>query len=140
MMKTVKQVAFTALKLGVVFGIVYWSLALILPESRRDVAKTGEIITGADKESEQFEWETREHKTQTETKVVVIREQVRSEVLALDADGLAVAALAEIELWRGSSGDNTPARSSGMDGGGGGVFPERGSAVEPDRRREDIPP
>ena len=140
MTKTFKKVAFAGLIAGVLCGLIYWFLTYVPPGDSPDVRQVDGTITSADTGTGEFIGYTQEHKQQIIERTVVIREKVQADISALDADGLASAALAEIELWRGGAGDNTPARSSGVDSGGRRVFPERGGAVEPYRRSEDIPP
>jgi hypothetical protein len=115
MTKTVKKVAFTALLAGVVCAALYWFLTYTPPGDGPDVTQADGTIASADMRTDEFAAEIREHQRQVIERTVVIREKVRAEIGSLDPDGLALAALSEIELWRGSSGDNTPSRPSGMD-------------------------
>ena len=116
MTKTFRKVAFAGLVVGVLCGLIYWFLTYVPPEVRQETEETDEIIASADMRTDEFVEEIQEHRQQVIERTVVIREKVQAEISALDADGLASAALAEIELWCGSSGDSTPARSSGVDG------------------------
>ncbi|MDR1510669.1 MAG: hypothetical protein LBS53_13650 [Synergistaceae bacterium] len=137
-MKTVKKVVFAALIAGAVCGLLYIFLTYVPPGV--DVRQVDGTVTSADARTDEFAAEIQEHRQQVIERTVMIREKVQAEIGVLDADGLALAALSEIELWRGGSGDNTPARASGLDSGERGIFHERGGAVEPYRRRENIPP
>jgi hypothetical protein len=92
---------------------------------RQEEAETESVIASMDAAARRFEAETADHRTETERRVVVIREAIRREVLAYSPDGLADAARHEIELWRGSAGGSIDKGPPRLDGGGGGVFPER---------------
>jgi uncharacterized membrane protein len=115
MAKTVKKVAFWAFIAGALCGLAYWFLTYVPPEVADRMERTDETITEAETRTDEFAAKVREHREQVIERTVVIREKVQAEVGALDADGLALAALSEIGLWRGSSGDSPPTRSSGVD-------------------------
>jgi hypothetical protein len=140
MIKTVKKVALAGFVAGVALAAIYYFITYAPPGGGPDVERADGTIASADMRTEEFVTGIQEHQQQVIERTVVIREKVRAEIGALDPDGLASAALAEIELWRGGSGDNTAARSSGVGSAGGGVFFERGGAVEPHGGREDLPP
>jgi hypothetical protein len=115
MLKTVKKAAFAALLTGVICAIIYWFLTYVPPDDGLDIRQVDGIIASADMRTDEFAAEIREHRQQVIERTVVIREKVQAEIGSLDPDGLALAALSEIDLWRGSSGDNTPPRPSGVD-------------------------
>ena len=116
MTKTFRKVAFAGLVVGVLCGLIYWFLTYVPPEVRHETEETDEIIASADMRTDEFAEEIQEHRQQVIERTVVIREKVQAEISALDADGLASAALAEIELFRGSAGSKSDTRPSGMDG------------------------
>jgi hypothetical protein len=101
---------------GVICGVIaalayYW---VTPPAPRREAAKTEQIVESIEEANDRFDKDVAEHKTITETKVVVVRERVENEVAALDPDGLANAMVYEIMLWRGTSADSPEARSGGV--------------------------
>jgi hypothetical protein len=114
MMKTFKKIVLMGFITGVLCALLYWFLTY-LPNGEPDVRLVDETVTDMDASSGEFTEEIREGRRQVIERTVIIREKVQAEIGVLDADGLALAALSEIEFWRGSSGDNTPARPSGMD-------------------------
>lgn len=80
--------------------------------------RVDETIASADMTIEESRRAREMHERETVEKVVVIREQVRQEVLALDPDGLAAFARAEIQEFRrrATGGDLDPS-AAGLDGG-----------------------
>jgi hypothetical protein len=83
-------------------------------ESRR----VDDAVASADQTIEEARRAREIHERETVERVVVIRGEVRQEVLALDPDGLAAFARSEIEEFRrrASGGDLDPS-AAGMDGG-----------------------
>ena len=116
MAKSFKKAVFAGLILGVLCGLIYWFLTYVPPDIRHETEETDDIVTSLDIRTNEFTSEIQEHRQQVIERTVMIRETIQAEIGALDADGLALAALAEIELWRGSSGDHPPPRPSGVDG------------------------
>ena len=78
--------------------------------------ETARLVERIEDDAKEFTRTTIEHRTVTEGKVVIIREQVVSNIRALDPDGLALAALAEIELFRRGAGGGTDSSAAGLDG------------------------
>jgi predicted Holliday junction resolvase-like endonuclease len=114
----------TWLKLVIIFIAVVSVLASLMcymirkpaPLIRSEMEETDAAVERLDTRAAEFNAEVKEHKTQTERTVRVIRETVQRDIRQLDLDGLAVAALGEIELWRGSSGGSIDPRPSRLDG------------------------
>ena len=117
MTKSVKfrKIAFAGIIVGALCGLLYWFLTYVPPEARREMTETDRIIASTDVMTDKFAVDIQDHRQQVIERTVMIREKIQADIDALDADGLARVALAEIELWRGSSGDHPPPRSSGMD-------------------------
>ena len=124
MTMTVKRAAAIAAIAGALLAALYCFMTYVPPEARRDAAETDKILSGMDATLDGHEKDVREHEKETKGKIVYIRESVRAEVAALDADGLARAALAEIELFRRSAGGEADTRPSGLGGRGGGLLSE----------------
>jgi hypothetical protein len=117
MWKKIKTVLVAALVAGIILVFAYMFITGKMPsEAKREIAHTNEIITDAETRTDGFTEEIQEHRRQVTERTVIIREKVQADIGALDADGLARAAIYEIELWRGGSGDNPSARPPGMDG------------------------
>ena len=88
-----KSVAIVALVAALLGGIYYcyrnlWAVSPTVIEVR-------EIV----REAQDFRERVREHEEAVREKVTVIRGGVAEEVYSLSADGLAEAALEEIEIW-----------------------------------------
>jgi hypothetical protein len=121
MTKTLRAAALAAIIAVIAGALAYY---FITPAKvKKEIAETGAVVDKAAARTDLFDADVKEHKVQTETKVVVIRDAVAKEIGALDPDGLASAALAEIELFRGGAGGEADPRPPGVDGQGGGVFP-----------------
>jgi PBP1b-binding outer membrane lipoprotein LpoB len=121
MTKTFRAAALVAIIAVIAGALAYY---FITPAKvKKEIAETGAVVDKADVRTDQFDADVKEHKVQTETKVVVIRDVVAKEIGALDPDGLAAAALVEIELWRGGSGSEADPRPPGVGSQGGGVLP-----------------
>lgn len=108
-------------KLAVILGIAALLLGVIcyIWLQRPESVEPGEVkkqIVHIEETAQEFTQATAEHRDETKRKVVVIREEVRQEISALDADGLALAALEEIELFRRSAGGGADPRAAGLDG------------------------
>jgi hypothetical protein len=112
MTKAIRYTIIAGVICGVIAALVYYWV--IPPAPRREAAKTEQIVESIEEANAQFGKDVTEHKTTTETKVMVIRERVENEVAALDPDGLANAMVYEIMLWRGASADMPETRSSGV--------------------------
>jgi hypothetical protein len=110
--------------LGVLLG-VWYCFTLSPPKPEAEVKETNEIIASMDVAAERFGEEIREHRVETKKKVVIIRDAVRLEILALDPDGLADAARHEISLWRGGSGGGLDSGPPRLGGDGRGILPQR---------------
>jgi hypothetical protein len=84
------------------------------PEAQKEVSETNAMIKSLDVAIEEQRTTIIEHKTETVRRVVRIRDEVEREMSNLDADGLALAAIYEINLFRsrgaGGSPDTRPAR------------------------------
>ena len=136
----IRHVIMLAAAVGVLAALMYYMAGKPGSRVRAEMAKTDALAESIDTGAIEFQAEVQEHKTRTEGTVRVIRETVRRDIRRLDPDGLASAALGEIELWRGSAGNSADSLPSGLDGNQRGIFSERGSAVQPHGGGQDIPP
>jgi hypothetical protein len=66
--------------------------------------------------NQQFEEETKEQEVRVKERVRTIYVNTHEEAYALDPDELVVGVVSELELFRRTSGDKTPARSAWLDG------------------------
>lgn len=103
-----------ALAASTLFG---WSAWRVSQVARAEQAVSDRQVQRIEEMAQDFGRAVEAHQTTTKNKVVTIRETVRREILALDADDLAVAALDEIERFRGEGGDG----GDGVDPGAAGV-------------------
>ena len=113
--ETVRRIALVAI-LAVFAGGLWWYMTSVPVVVNTEVSETDRQIGTIRDESKEFSRVKESITTETKGKVVVIRENVLSEVRALDPDGLAAAALYEIELFRGSAGGDLDSGASGLDG------------------------
>lgn len=85
------------------------------PDVNVEVSKTDALVQEMEAAGKEFARVTGEHRTTIRRKVVAIDEEVRRDVFALDADGLARAALDEIRLYLGRGGAGGDAGTGGVD-------------------------
>jgi hypothetical protein len=97
---------------AIIGGVTFWrAVGVVDTDAVNQTIQAG--IISADEERKIIE----RHKLEAAERVVVIREQVRQEVLALGPDSLADFARNEIRVFRGRRAGDSPASSAaGLDG------------------------
>lgn len=90
-----------------------WRISQVVAVER---AATDQHVQRIEETAQEYRRAVEEHKESTEGKVVVIRETVRREVLALTPDELASAALGEIGIFRDHAGGAIDPRAAGVVG------------------------
>jgi hypothetical protein len=112
----IRHVAMLVVGVGAIGALMYYMAGKPSLWVRAEMIETDTVLENMDSRSGEFQVETQEHKVQTERTVTVIRETVRRDIRQLDLDGLAAAALGEIELWRGSARGGVDSRPPRLDG------------------------
>ena len=111
--KTLAVIVIAAVAIGALWCYMTWQPP---PATMSEISESDRHVRVMEDTSKEFARVKETISTETKRKVVVVRENVVAEIRALDPDGLAVAALAEIELFRGHAGGRLDPGSAGLDG------------------------
>ena len=86
----------------VILICVIMAFFIITPTPKKEIIATDALVTEQEHLLQRFQQEIEEHKVNTVYRTTVIRDAVQYEVSNLDPDGLALAALQEIEIYQNS--------------------------------------
>ncbi len=102
--------------IAVLAGALWYYMTRPSEAVKSEVTETERQVTVMEETAREFARVMETISTETKRKVVVVREDVVSEMRALDPDGLASAALGEIELFRGHAGGGADPGAAGLAG------------------------